>query len=149
MQRFSSLFALELGVRSIAELQDDGLFTREHFAPMKRLLSTKDEEYLRAQGCPQQARRTRLDHRQAYNGYLKELGYQVRRRRALRKLAMSGAGNWDVRADMQKTFICESALVYLRWLGWKRFLGIRIDAAAIEDCLAVLVPEFRPISQAT
>ncbi len=140
---------MDLGVQSSTELQDDGLSTREHFAPMKRLLSTSDEEYLRAQCAFQQARRTRRDHRQAYNGYLKELRQQVRRRRALRKLAMSGAGNWDVRADIQKTLICESTLLYLRWLGWKRFLGIHVDAAAIEDCLSVLVPEFRSISLTT
>jgi hypothetical protein len=141
---------MELGVPSLAELQDDDeLFTREFFAPIKRLLGTEDEEYLRAHGCFQQARRIRQDHRQAYNGYLKELGYQVRCQRALRKLAMRGSGNWDIRADMQKTLLCESALLYLRWLSWKRFLGIRVDAAAIEDCLALLLPAFRPISQAT
>src|SRR5260370_15432604 len=149
MRRFSGLFVMEPSEPSLAELQDEWLFTREHFAPMKRLLSAKDEEYLRAHGWFQQARRTRLDHRQAYNGYLKELSYQVRRQRALRKLAMSGAGNWDVLADLQKTFVCESALLYLRWLSWKRFLGIRVDAAPIDDCLAALVPAFRPISQAT
>jgi hypothetical protein len=149
MKRFSKLFVMKLSVPSLAEPDDDGLFTREHFAPMKRLLGTADEEFLRAHGCFQQVRRTRLDHRQAYNGYLKELGDQVRRQRTLRKLAMSGSGNWDIRADMQKTFVCESALLYLRWLSWKRFLGIRVDAAAIEDCLALLLPAFRPISQAT
>src|SRR5260370_7720523 len=122
MRRFSGLFVMEPSEPSLAELQDDGLFTREHFAPMKRLLSTKDEEYLRAHGCFQQARRTRLDHRQAYNGYLKELSYQVRRQRALRKLAMRGAGNWDVRADLQRTFVSHPALLHPRRLICTPFL---------------------------
>jgi len=143
------LFALELGAQSLAELHDDGLLTREHFAPMKRLLAKRGEAYLRAQGYPREARQIRRDHRQAYWLYVEELTAQVRRQRLLRKLAMNGAGNWDVRADMQKTVICQSALFNLRWLGWKRFFGIRVDVSAIEDCLAVLIPEFRPISEAT
>ncbi|HEY6391113.1 MAG TPA: hypothetical protein VIX89_07545 [Bryobacteraceae bacterium] len=116
---------------------------------MKRLLSAGDAAFLRAQGNPRQARRINRDHRKAYQAYLKELGYQARRQRVLRKLAMSGTRNWDVRADLQKTLQCESVLLYLRWLGWKRFLGISVDGAAIEECLAILVPEFRSISQAT
>jgi len=128
---------------------DDGLLTRERFAPMKRLLGAGDEAFLRAQGDPWQARRTNRDHRRAYQAYLKELSREVRHQGALRKLAMSGSANWDVRTDLQKTFAYESALLRLRWLGWKRFLGIHVDAAAIEDCLATLIPEFRSISQAT
>ena len=144
------LFALELGTQSLAELEGDEVFTRKRFAPMKRLLSTRDEDYIRSCGYGRNATRAmRREHREAYKGYLRVLTYQVRRQRALRKLAMSGAGNWDVRADIRKTVMCESALLYLRWLGWKRFFGISVDAAAVEDCLAVLVPEFRPISPAT
>jgi len=144
------LFALELGTQSLAELEGDEIFTRKQFAPMKRLLSTRDEDYIRSHGHGRNAaREMRRDHREAYSGYLKVLTDQVRRQRALRKLAMSGAGNWDVRSDMRKIFMCESALLYLRWLGWKRFFRISVDAGAVEDCLAVLVPEFGPISSAT
>src|SRR6266403_1556651 len=111
MRGFSGLFIMELRVRYLAELEDDDLSARQFFAPMKHLLGTKDEEYLRARGCSDDvAKQLTRDHHEAYNGYLKELRYQVRRQRGLRKLAMSGAGNWDVRADIRKTLMCEAAL---------------------------------------
>jgi hypothetical protein len=147
MRGFSGLHVVELTVRSLAELEDDELFTRERLAPMKRLLGTRDEEYFRSQGCFEQARRTRLEHRQIYNEYLKELSRQVRGQRALRRLSMRGAGSWDARAEIRETLVCESALLYLRWLSWKHFLRMRVDTAAMEDRIADLVPEFQPISR--
>jgi len=144
------LFALEMGVQSLADLLDEESLTRARFAPMKRLLSNQDEDYLHARIDAGEILLFRKARREAYFGYLKELRYQVRRQRILRKLAMNGSGDYSaMRADLQKLLMCKSALVYLRWLGWKRFLGIRVDGAVIEDCLALLVPEFRPISEAT
>lgn len=143
---------MELRVRSLDEDEledDDELFTRQSFAPMKRLLDTRDEEFLRARGGAEVAKQYVRDQREIYKGYLKELSYQVRRQRAFRKLAMSGARNWDIRADMRKTLICEAALLHLRWLGWKRFFGIRVDTAVIDKYLTVLIPEFSPFSAAT
>ena len=42
------LFALEMGVQSLADLLDEESLTRARFAPMKRLLSNQDENYLHA-----------------------------------------------------------------------------------------------------
>jgi hypothetical protein len=122
---------------------------RERYAPMQRLLTREDEQFLIEQGVPAAAAKLRRDHRRCYRQFLKNLRRETRKGRELLGLAMASSGKWDFWALLEHRLLTESSLVYLSWLGWKHAAGVTAAAHDVSGCLDFLLAGPRLPLQAT
>lgn len=119
---------------------------RERYAPMSRLLAEDDALFLERRGLPEAAKNLRREHRRCYFGYVDRLAGEIRAARRLGTLAMASQEHWSFRILLTRMLLGESALLYLRWLGYQHAFGIRVAARDVRDCLEALfaVPRFQP-----
>ncbi|HEX5227982.1 MAG TPA: hypothetical protein VFW44_09740 [Bryobacteraceae bacterium] len=113
---------------------------------MSRLLAEADISFLERGGLAGAAKKLRREHRQCYFGYVDRLAGELRAARTLGTLAMASRERWSFRILLARTLLGESSLLYLRWLGYRHALGIRVTALDVSDCLDALfaVPKFQP-----
>ena len=64
--------------------EDDETF-EARYAPMKRLLSEADVEYLRSSGAPEAAAALRAQHRAVFRGYVAQLSEEVAELQRIRR----------------------------------------------------------------
>jgi hypothetical protein len=130
-------------------LGEDGPSVRARYAPMQRLLTRVDEQFLRRQGCPEAAMRLRREHRRCYREFLADLRREIRQARRLRGLAMASAGSWDFWSLLAYVVLSEFSLLYLGWLGWRHSAGIATAARDVTECLNFLLADPRLPAEAT
>lgn len=151
--RFLRLLASEavrMGVASPLMLPDEaGSSARARYAPMPRLLTHADEQFLRREGCPEAALRLRREHRQCYREFLANLRSEIRQARRLRGVAMASAGDWDFWSLSAYVVLSECSLLYLGWLGWRHSAGITAAARDVTECLNFLLADPRLPVEAT
>jgi len=117
---------------------DEEVSARERYAPLTRLLREDDYRDLEREGLSEAARNLRREHHRIYRAYIKELRQEMRQIRSRREKEMRTLGNWEFRVLLRYRLLSESALFQLRWLGWKHYIGIRIDPAEADICLDVI-----------
>jgi len=117
---------------------------RARYAPMQRLLTRADENFLCRQGCPKAAAKLRREHRQCYWEFLARLRREIRQSRQLRGLAMASADEWDLWSLTSYAILSECSLLYLGWLGWRHSVGLPSAACNVTECLNFLLsgPKF-------
>lgn len=141
--------AVRLGVASPLMLPDEGPSLRARYAPMQRLLTQADEQFLRREGCPEVALRLRHEHRRCYRQFLADLRREIREVRRLRGLAMASAGHWDFWSLFAYVVLSECSLFYLGWLGWRNSAGITAAARDVTECLNFLLADPKFLVEAT
>jgi hypothetical protein len=142
--------AVRLGVASPLTLIDEaGSSVWVRYAPMQRLLTQTDEQFLRREGCPEAAMRLRREHRRCYRGFLANLRREIRQARRLRGLAMASADSWDFWSLFAYVVLSECSLLYLGWLGWRHCAGITAAARDVTECLNFLLADPRLPVEAT
>lgn len=124
--------------------QDDEVSVRDRYAPMRRLLSRRDENYLRDQGRNALAAQLRREHRRCYFAYVTALAGEVRHGRRLMAAAMGSQQQWNFRLLLTRAVASEASLMYLRWLGMKHAAGMQAPTRDIAECLNFLLggPKF-------
>ena len=85
------------------------------FAPMRRLLSSEDEEYLIRQGFRREASWIRALHRKYFFGFVDMLEKDFGAAHAARKAAM--AGNWDFDTLLKERWAASYYLFAMRTAG--------------------------------
>jgi hypothetical protein len=122
----------------ILTLDEDGPSVGERYAPMCRLVSQDDELFLLRQGFPKEATRLRHEHRRCYFAYVTRLTREIRAARKLQALAMASRENWSFWTLLEHAVLSESSLLYLRWLGYRHAVGVRVTACDVKECLDFL-----------
>ncbi len=103
------------------------------FAPMKRLLSGEDEEYLLRQGFRREASRLRAHHRKLFFRFVNMLEKDFSVAHEARKAAM--AGNWDFEALLKERLAASYCLWAMRTAGVMHFAHVPQAArVAQEQC---------------
>jgi hypothetical protein len=125
-------------------LDEAGFSVSERYAPMQRLLAPDDELFLVGNGAPTSAKRLLREHRHCYFGYLRRLSREVRAARRLRTIAMASQEKWSFWILLAHVLLSESSLLYLRWLGCRHAMGIKVAARDVRECLDFLLvgPKF-------
>jgi hypothetical protein len=112
---------------------------RERYAPMQRLLVQADELFLVQQGLAVAAKQLRRQRRSCYFQYVRWLTREIRAARRLGALAMASQEQWSFWNLLTQTFVSESSLLYLRWLGCRHAAGIGVAAQDVSECLEFLL----------
>ena len=89
------------------------------FAPMRRLLSGEDEQFLMRQGFRREARQLRAEHRRMFFRFVQMLGRDFKKVHESRKATM--VDNWDFEALMRErwtAYYCLSALRIAGMMHW-------------------------------
>ncbi len=125
-------------------LDDAGFSVSQRYAPMQRLLASDDELFLVRHGAPALAKSVRREHRHCYFCYVSRLTREVRAARRLRTLAMASQEKWSFWILLAHALLSESSLLYLRWLGCRHAMGIKVAARDVRECLDFLLvgPKF-------
>jgi hypothetical protein len=133
------------GAQVTLTFDEQGLSVRERYAPMHRLLAQDDESFLASQGAGHLGKGLQREHRACYFDYVRRLTAEVRSARKLRALAMASQENWSFWLLSERALLSEASLVYLRWLGCRHALGIRVSARDVRECLDLLLagPRFQ------
>jgi hypothetical protein len=92
------------------------------FAPMRRLLSSEDEQYLIREGYHREASWVRSHHRQCFFQFVSMLERDFGTAHAARKAAM--AGNWDFEALLSERFTASYYLFVMRTAGLMHFMRL-------------------------
>jgi hypothetical protein len=92
------------------------------FAPMRRLLSGEDEEYLIREGFRREASWVRSRHRSCFFQFVDMLERDFGTAHAARKAAM--AGNWDFEALLTERFSASYYLLAMRTAGLMHFMRL-------------------------
>ncbi len=101
------------------------------FAPMRRLLSGEDEEYLLRQGFRGEAARLRAHHRQLFFRFVNMLEKDFKTVHAARKAAM--AGNWDFEALLKERAFASYCIWSMRAAGVMHFIHAPQAARIAEE----------------
>jgi hypothetical protein len=117
------------------------------FAPMRRLLSGEDEDYLVSQGLRREASRLRAHHRKLFFRFVTMLEKDFNTVHEARKAAM--AGNWDFEALLKERAAASYCLWAMRAAGVMHFAHVP-QAARIVDQQCQRFSEFmvQPMPQA-
>jgi hypothetical protein len=118
------------------------------FAPMRRLLSGEDEDYLTRQGFHREASWIRAHHRQCFFRFVDMLEKDFGTAHAARKAAM--ATNWDFEALLKERFTASYYLFAMRTAGLMHFARIpqagRLADASLEKVqLLIRMAQFEPV----
>jgi len=92
------------------------------FAPMRRLLSGEDEEYLTRRGFHREASWIRSHHRKCFFQFVDMLEKDFGTAHAARKAAM--AGNWDFETLLKERFAASYYLFAMRTVGVMHFMHV-------------------------
>jgi len=131
---------LEASAQVAWSLDAPELSVRERYAPMHRLLAPDDAAFLRNQGAaPALIPKLRREHRGCYFDYVRRLTAEVRSARKMRALAMASQENWSFWILSESALLSEASLLYLRWLGCRHALGIRVSTRDVRECLDLLL----------
>ena len=107
-------------------MPDNSSFTLDvsisRFAPMKRLLSCDDEDFLVSQGFRREAALLRAQHRKLFFRFVRMLGRDFSTVHAARKAAM--ADNWDFEALLRERFTASYYLWMMRSAGFMHWAHI-------------------------
>jgi hypothetical protein len=110
----------------------------ERFAPMRRLLSAEDEDYLIREGFRREASWIRSHHRQYFFRFVDMLERDFSEAHAARKAAM--AGNWDFEALLKERFTASYYLWVMRTAGAMHYLRVPQAARLAEACFERVQP---------
>lgn len=113
--------------------------TVERFAPMRRLLSGEDEDYLIRQGFRREASRLRAHHRRLYFRFVAMLGRDFNRVHDARKACM--VGNWDFETLLKEKLTAESCLWLMRMAGVLHLLHLP-QASVVAEMYATRVESY-------
>jgi hypothetical protein len=108
------------------------------FAPMRRLLSSEDEDYLIRQGFRREASWIRSHHRQYFFGFVDMLERDFGTAHSARKAAM--AGNWDFEALLKERVTASYYLWVMRTAGVMHSLRVPQAARLAEACFERVQP---------
>lgn len=100
------------------------------FAPMRRLLSGEDEEFLLRQGFRREASKLRSHHRKLFFHFVDMLQRDFNKVHAARKLAM--AENWDFESLLKERFTATYCLWAMRTAGAMHWIHLPQAAALAE-----------------
>jgi hypothetical protein len=100
------------------------------FAPMRRLLSGQDEDYLIRQGFHREASWIRTHHRTCFFRFVDMLEKDFATAHAARKAAM--AGNWDFETLLKERLAASYYLMVMRTAGVMHFAHVP-NAARLAD----------------
>jgi hypothetical protein len=92
------------------------------FAPMRRLLSSEDHDYLIRQGFRGEASSIRSHHREYFFRFVDMLEKDFGMAHAARKAAM--AGNWDFETLLKERFAASYYLFVMRTAGAMHFMHL-------------------------
>ena len=92
------------------------------FAPMRRLLSGEDEDFLIRQGFPREAAQLRSHHRQLFFRFVDMLQKDFSTVHEARKAAM--AENWDFEALLKERFTASYCLWAMRAAGMMHWIHL-------------------------
>jgi hypothetical protein len=111
------------------------------FAPMRRLLSSEDEDYLIGKGFRREASWIRSHHRQYFFGFVDMLEKDFGTAHAARKAAM--AGNWDFEALLKERVAASYYLWVMRTAGVMHSMHLPQAARLAEACFERVQPLIR------
>lgn len=114
------------------------------FAPMRRLLSGEDEDFLVRQGFRREAERLRAEHRKLYFRFVTMLERDFNRVHEARKAAM--AENWDFESLMRERWTALYCVSLMRVAGMMHWVHVP-QAGKIAQAYADRIQSF--ISTAT
>jgi len=114
------------------------------FAPMRRLLSSEDEEYLIRRGFRREASWVRSHHREYFFRFVDMLEKDFAVAHAARKAAM--ANNWDFETLLKERFTASYYLWAMRSAGAMHFMRVPQAARLAEAYLDRVQPLIAPIA---
>ena len=104
----------------------------ERFAPMRRLLSDEDENYLLMQGFRREAAQLRSQHRKLYFRFVDMLQRDFAKVHDARKASM--AENWDFEALLKERFTASYYLMAMRAAGLLHWVHAPQAATVAQTC---------------
>jgi len=120
--------------------------TVERFAPMRRLLSGEDEEYLIRRGFRREAALLRARHRRLYFRFVNMLERDFNRVHDARKACM--IGNWDFETLLKEKYTAASCLWLMRLAGVLHWLHLPQASEVAETYVTRMEPYFTPTANA-
>lgn len=117
----------------------------ERYAPMRRLL-VSEGTMLPSKGSTKGVvsgcfRKLEHEHVRCYFMYLAVLRREVRGALRDRVLAMESTQNWNVQPYLSRWLYSERILLQLRWMGWRKRLGLAVNVLVVGDLLDFLLAD--------
>lgn len=112
---------------------------RARYAPMQRLLVSENPFLIRNGLDHAVLRKLSRAHHRCYFEFLAELKREVRAQRRQCSAVMESIESWDVRRFVSQLVFSEAALLCLRWMGWRKSLGLAVDVGFIGELLDQLL----------
>lgn len=116
----------------------------DRFAPMRRLLSGQDEDYLIRQGFRREAARVRAHHRRLYFHFVDMLQKDFNRIHEARKACM--VGDWDFEALLKEKYTAVSCLWLMRTAGVMHWMRLPQASQVAEAYVNRMEAYFAPLT---